>query len=122
VALTGLAFIAFEPRMDLEAPERQTQRYTDFANSVEEATSPSDRLAMYSGAQHQVFMKRRIYNLRWAAMWFNGFEGIEKTIDKYNIDTVVIGPGDSGGYRKYFLSRYKDVRRVGEGYLIRVRP
>jgi hypothetical protein len=123
VALTGLAFIAFEPRTDLEALEQQTQRYTDFANSVEEATSPSDRLAMYSGAQHQVFMKRRIYNLRWAAIRFNGFEGIEKTIDKYNIDTVVIGPGNPpGGYRKYFLSRYKDVRRVGEGYLIRVRP
>jgi hypothetical protein len=78
---------------------------------------------MHFGTHYQVFMDRRIYNLRWAPSRLGGSKGVEELIDKYEINIVVVTPGKvPAGYLEYFLPRYPDHEQIDEGYVIRVRP
>jgi 4-amino-4-deoxy-L-arabinose transferase-like glycosyltransferase len=122
VGLAAWAAFDFRPprgwKAEREAFEREERQAQAFA-----AVLPSDaRLAARVGWHYSLLLQRPVYSLRFAMDRSRSVAGLEGVLDKYGLDTVLVGPEPIEGLLlPYLRSRYGPGLRAGGGWVFRVR-
>jgi hypothetical protein len=115
----------FGPRDDWPKIQAQHLAYTRFASEVEAQLPPDARAAALVGWHYSVYLNRPVYSLMFAIRRSGSIGGAESVIDKYGINTVILGPftGTERELMKYFQQRYASLSRTSlGGMIVRVRP
>ncbi len=123
VALLALAALDFEPRRGWDGIEEGHQRRLERARVVGARLAPQDRVAAVAGLHDSAYLERSIWGLHWAIRDAGDPAAAEPIIDKYAVDTVLVG--ESKRDREiagYLEERYGQPERAGAARIWRVRP
>ena len=124
-ALLALTALDFQPRASRAEIEQGFERERAQARAFAEAVPPGARLGARVGWHYALLLDRPVWSLRFAIDRSpkRNVAAMEGVIDKYALDTVLIGPSKiEGFYLPYLTTTYGDGERVGEGWVFRVRP
>jgi hypothetical protein len=118
-----VAVADFEPRRGWERVQEGHQRRLEKARTLRARLAPDDRVAAVAGLHDSVYLERSVWGLHWAIHDAGDPAAAEPIIDKYAIDTVLVGETKRDGeLAAYLEQRYGDPERVGSVRLWRVRP
>ena len=92
-ALLGLAWLACEwnPRADWVEIEALHRAYADSARQLNAHLPPEARLGAWRGWHHAVYLERPVYSFEQACERAGSPAAAEAIIDKYHLDTVLLG-------------------------------
>lgn len=123
VGLLGWIAADLPPDVHWEEIERQHRRAERVATALEQALPAQACVASAWGFQYGVRLGRPVYSLQ-PALWRGGVEELERTLDRYGIDTVVLVAQRQreGELLPYFEGRYGEPERAGVARIFRVRP
>jgi 4-amino-4-deoxy-L-arabinose transferase-like glycosyltransferase len=123
IALLALAALDFEPRRGWDRLQEGHQRRLEKARALRARLAPDDRVAAVAGLHDSVYLERSIWGLHWAIRDAGDPAAAEPIIDKYAIDTVLVGDSKRGReLAAYLEQRYGEPERAGSVRLWRVRP
>ena len=119
----SLAALDFEPRRGWDRLQEGHQRRLEKARALRAHLAPDDRVAAVAGLHDSVYLERSIWGLHWAIRDAGDPAAAEPIIDKYAIDTVLVGDSKRGReLAAYLEQRYGEPERAGSVRLWRVRP
>lgn len=124
VLVLALALHDFSQRRTLERLEVANRNFAAFAADIAAHVPPKAKLATFIGWHHALFLDRPVYSLYFASARSGIMSDMEKVIDKYGIDTIVLADfvPQEQHLRKYFEEHYSDVQRIQTGTIFHVRP
>jgi 4-amino-4-deoxy-L-arabinose transferase-like glycosyltransferase len=120
--LLALAVLDFPGHEGWAELERAHRARVEQARIWNERLPADARLASAFGWNHSIFLGKPVYTLG-VAILRDPDRGIEKVIDEYGLNTVILGaePADTA-LLPYFEERYSPGLPAGEGWIFRVRP
>jgi hypothetical protein len=123
-ALLALTALDFEGRSSRSEIEQEFERERAQARAFAEAVPPDARLGARVGWHYALLLDRPVWSLRFAIDRSpkRNVAAMEDVIDKYGLDTVLIGPSKiESFYMPYLTATYGKGERAGEGWVFRVR-
>ena len=123
-ALLALTALDFRPRSSRNEIELEFERERAQARAFAEAVPDDSRLGARVGWHYALLLERPIWSLRFAIDRSpkKNVAAMEGVIDKYGLDTVLIGPSKiESFYLPYLTATYGEGERAGEGWVFRVR-
>jgi hypothetical protein len=120
----ALAVVDASPRRGWRELEIAHEAYARVAAGFAAGLAPDARVAAPIGWHYAVFLERPVYSLFFAVRRADDVAAVERVIDKYDIDTVVLWSGVPADQAMlaYFLERYRGEPVPGGGLVFRVRP
>ena len=123
-ALVVLTVLDFKPREGWSELAAKDDYLRDVSARFASQLEPDARLASWQGWHYAVFLDRPVYSLKFAFERARNPDALEKTIDKYGVNTVILSPRASNDapILPYFSDRYVARRPRGIAHVFRVRP
>ena len=134
---SALAILGFRPREGWTDLELEHRANLEQAREWNGRLLPDARLAAPIGWHDSVYLGRPVYTLYFAIQrkaresgargsrgaQRNDMQGAEDVIDKYDLNTVILGRAASDvALLPYFQRKYGPGIRAGEGWIFRARP
>jgi len=124
VALLALTVLDFRTQANPEL-EQEFERARAQAQAFAEQLPADARLGARVGWHYALLLDRPVWSLRFAIDRSpkRNVAAMEGVIDKYDLNTVLIGPSKiESFYLPYLTTRYGEGVRGGDGWIFRVRP
>jgi hypothetical protein len=135
--LLAIAILGFKYREGWDDLAREHRARVEQARAWNELLPTDARIAGAIGWHHSVYLGRRVYSLFFAVRrkareadargaggaGLDEMRAAEDVIDKYGLNTVIVGAEPSDQWLlPYLRRRYGPGQRAGEGWIFRVRP
>jgi hypothetical protein len=124
VALAALVWVDWAPYRGVDRIEAIHAAYMRTCDAFRQRLAPDARVAAPIGWHYSVYLDRPVYSLFFAVRREGEMRAVERVIDEYGINTVVLWsaiPADQS-MLPYFRERYGDDNAFPGGSVFRVRP
>jgi hypothetical protein len=125
VALALLLIVDLPPRRGWETIEARHRAFGALCSELATELPPDARPASALGWYYSVYMERPVWSVAFALRRDGRPEALEALLDRHAIDTLLLCPAipEDRLLLPYVQQRYGGaMRRVGDGFLVRVRP